>query len=175
MFLQNVWINLLGYNLSQSRRQQYDTYIIPQFALSNWKKNHEYSDSWRRIEPTVSRIYKFSRHTFSSVGGMEDWNRVANTWNKNRIRGFPSFKDKRLTSLLGPCRISGVGRWIVTAWDGFFGAKNVSLTALSQINRTCNKMPPFNHKGSSVQIKVFCNQFLEITTLDKCTSATSAL
>ena len=35
IFLKNVWIHLLGYNLSQTRRQEYDIYIIPQFALSN--------------------------------------------------------------------------------------------------------------------------------------------
>jgi hypothetical protein len=90
-------------------------------------------------------IFKLS----SVLGRIEDWNRLANPWNKNGIKAFIKYKNKSLTSLLGPCLISGDGRWTASAWDGIFGGENVSPTALSQIKRTCNAMPPFNHKGSS--------------------------
>jgi hypothetical protein len=120
------------------------------------EKNREISQGTRTLDGELnleSSGYASLHDTFKLsfvLGGTEDWNRVANPRNKNRIRGFPSFKNKTLTSSLGPCRISGVGRWIATAWDGISCAENVSLTAISHINRTRNAMPPFNHKGSSV-------------------------
>jgi len=72
MFLQSVLIHLLGYNLSLSRQQQYDTYIIPQFFKQ--LKKHEISQGTRNLDgklnlqsPGDTSLHDINYHPYLEV------------------------------------------------------------------------------------------------------------